>query len=72
MPPYDALLVGSGINSLACAALLSQAGWRVLVLEREDRLGGAIFTRTDLTAPGYTHEVLSSCSATSSARCRRG
>src|SRR3954453_5497901 len=60
MPPYDALLVGSGINSLACAALLSKAGWRVLVLEREDRLGGAIRTSTELTAPGYTHEVLSS------------
>jgi len=60
MPPYDALLVGSGINSLACAALLSKAGWRVLVLEREDRLGGAIRTSSDLTAPGYTHEVLSS------------
>jgi phytoene dehydrogenase-like protein len=60
MPPYDALLVGSGINSLACAALLSRAGWKVLVLEREDRLGGAIRTQTDLTVPGYTHEVLSS------------
>ena len=60
MPPYDALLVGSGINSLACAALLSEAGWRVLVLERDDQLGGAIRTSSELTAPGYTHEVLSS------------
>ena len=60
MPPYDALLVGSGINSLACAALLSKAGWRVLVLERDDRLGGAIRTSSELTAPGFTHEVLSS------------
>src|SRR3954451_5770474 len=60
MAPYDALLVGSGINSLACAALLSKAGWGVLVVERGERLGGAIRTSTELTAPGYTHEVLSS------------
>jgi len=40
---HDAILVGSGINSLACAALLARAGWSVLVLEREQALGGAIF-----------------------------
>ena len=39
MPEYDALFVGSGVNSLASAALLSRAGWRVCVLERADRLG---------------------------------
>jgi phytoene dehydrogenase-like protein len=60
MPGYDAVFVGSGVNSLASAALLSQAGWRVSVLERADRLGGAIRTVTDLTEPGFTHEVLSS------------
>jgi L-2-hydroxyglutarate oxidase LhgO len=29
---HDAVLVGSGINTLACAALLSRAGWDVCVL----------------------------------------
>ena len=36
----DAVVVGSGINSLACAALLARGGWNVRVLEREDELGG--------------------------------
>jgi phytoene dehydrogenase-like protein len=55
---YDAVVVGSGINSLACAAFLSRAGWSVVVLEREDELGGAIKT-AELTEPGYLHDVFS-------------
>jgi phytoene dehydrogenase-like protein len=54
----DALVVGSGINSLACAALLARGGWSVRVLEREDELGGAIRT-SELTEPGYLHDVFS-------------
>ncbi len=60
MSSFDAVFVGSGINSLAGAALLSQRGWRVCVLEREDRLGGCLYTSDDLTLPGFTHEVLAS------------
>ncbi|MBA2383321.1 MAG: NAD(P)-binding protein, partial [Actinobacteria bacterium] len=41
---FDAVFVGSGINSLAAAALLAKEGWRVCVLERNDWLGGAIRT----------------------------
>ncbi|TMM21512.1 MAG: NAD(P)/FAD-dependent oxidoreductase [Actinobacteria bacterium] len=55
---HDAVVVGSGINSLACAALLARRGWSVLVLEREDELGGAIRT-AELTEPGYLHDVFS-------------
>ena len=44
MARYDAVFVGSGINSLAGAALLAKAGWKVCVLERNDWLGGAIRT----------------------------
>jgi phytoene dehydrogenase-like protein len=54
----DAVVVGSGINSLACAALLARGGWSVRVLEREDELGGAIRT-AELTEPGYLHDVFS-------------
>jgi phytoene dehydrogenase-like protein len=58
MAAFDAVFIGAGINSLAGAALLSKAGWSVCLLEREDELGGCIRTRTDLTAPGFTHELL--------------
>jgi phytoene dehydrogenase-like protein len=54
----DAVLVGSGINSLACAALLARGGWSVRVLEREAELGGCIRT-AELTEPGYLHDVFS-------------
>jgi phytoene dehydrogenase-like protein len=56
---WDVVVVGSGINSLAAAALLARGGKRVLVLERNDYLGGAIKT-AELTLPGYVHEVFSS------------
>ena len=52
------IFVGSGINSLVSAALLATRGKRVLVLERNDRLGGCI--RTEELFPGYHHEVMSS------------
>jgi len=55
---HDAVIVGSGINSLACAALLARAGWDVCVLEREAEYGGAIKT-AELTEPGYVHDVFS-------------
>jgi phytoene dehydrogenase-like protein len=55
---FDAVVVGSGINSLACAALLARGGWRLCVLERNDYLGGAIKT-AELTEPGYSHDVFS-------------
>ena len=58
MADHDAVVVGSGINSLACAALLARGGWSVLVLEREDELGGAVRT-AELTEPGYLHDVFS-------------
>jgi phytoene dehydrogenase-like protein len=53
---YDAVAIGSGINSLVAAALLAKAGWRVCVLERNDWVGGAIRT-AEITEPGFVHEV---------------
>src|SRR5205823_5150504 len=56
MARYDAVVVGSGINSLAAGALLARGGWRVCILEQADRLGGAIRTE-EITEPGFVHEV---------------
>ena len=58
MAEYDAIIVGSGVNSLACGALLARAGWHVCVLERNDWLGGAIHT-AEITEPGFIHDVFS-------------
>ncbi len=58
MSEHDAVVVGSGVNSLACAALLAKGGWDVCVLERNDWLGGAIRT-AEITEPGFVHDVLS-------------
>jgi len=58
MAEFDAVVVGSGVNSLACGALLARAGWRVCVLERNDWFGGAIKTE-ELTEPGFLHDVFS-------------
>lgn len=44
--PWDAIVVGAGHNGLVAASLLGQAGWRVLVLEATDRLGGAAVSAT--------------------------
>ena len=51
----DVIIVGSGINALSAAALLGKKGKKVLVLEREDRIGGCM--RSGEIAPGFTHDV---------------
>ena len=54
---YDHIIIGSGINALVAAAMLARKGDRVLVLEREARLGGCMLT-AEVTLPGYTHDVM--------------
>ena len=49
---YDAIVVGAGHNGLVCSALLARAGKSVLVLEANDRVGGAAVTRE--FADGYS------------------
>src|SRR5574337_105888 len=58
MSKFDAIIVGSGINSLVCAAVMARRGKKVCVLEREAQWGGCIRTEA-LTAPGYLHDTMS-------------
>jgi len=53
----DHVIVGSGINALVAAAMLARKGDKVLVLEREDRIGGCMATE-QITLPGFHHDVM--------------
>jgi phytoene dehydrogenase-like protein len=55
----DAIVVGSGINGLVAAAELAQAGWSVILVERNAKIGGFIATE-ERTLPGYLHDTFSS------------
>ena len=56
----SAIVVGSGPNGLACAAVLASRGVEVTVIEAEGRIGGG--TRSsELTVPGLLHDE---CAAT--------
>ncbi|AKI00103.1 phytoene dehydrogenase-like oxidoreductase [Hoeflea sp. IMCC20628] len=57
MADFDHIIVGSGINALVAAAMLSSKGKRVLVLERESRFGGCMRTE-EITLPGFHHDVM--------------
>ncbi len=57
MAAADYVIVGSGINALVAAALLGRRGHKVLVVERNDRIGGCIRTE-EITAPGFIHDVM--------------
>ena len=54
--PYDAIVIGSGVNGLAAAVHLSAKGWKVLVVERAASAGGAVKT-AEITRPGFHHDL---------------
>lgn len=53
---YDIVVVGGGHNTLTAAAYLAVNGLSVLVLERNEAVGGGATSR-QLTLPGFIHDV---------------
>ncbi|MEW9837140.1 phytoene desaturase family protein [Mesorhizobium marinum] len=56
MSDFDAIFVGAGHNSLACATHLALKGWKTAVFERNPVSGGAVKTR-EATLPGFRHDL---------------
>ncbi|MEE8583434.1 MAG: NAD(P)/FAD-dependent oxidoreductase [Acidobacteriota bacterium] len=54
--PHDAIIIGAGHNGLAAGVILAQAGWKVLILERNEQPGGAVQT-AEVTLPGFRHDL---------------
>jgi phytoene dehydrogenase-like protein len=52
---FDIIFAGAGHNNLVTAAYAARAGFRVLVLEGADRIGGDT-TSEELTLPGFVHD----------------
>ena len=55
MSEWDIVVAGAGHNSLLTAAYAARAGFKVLVLEGADRIGGDT-TSEELTLPGFIHD----------------
>src|SRR4028118_2087612 len=55
---YDAIVVGAGHNGLVCALYLARAGWKTLVLERNEEIGGAVMSG-EITRPDFVHDLYS-------------
>ena len=53
----DHIIIGTGINALVAGAMLALKGQRVLLLEREDQIGGCLRT-AEITLPGFQHDVM--------------
>lgn len=55
MGEHEVIIIGGGHNGLTVAGYLAKAGIDVLVLEKNEAVGGACLTK-EMTLPGFKHE----------------
>lgn len=55
MADYDVIIVGAGHNALVAGGYLAKAGYRVLLLERRHKVGGAVVTEE--IVPGFQFDL---------------
>lgn len=55
---YDIVIVGAGLSGLYCAWKLAESGKSVLILEKESRIGGRIYTDIIKDFKGGTNSVM--------------
>jgi phytoene dehydrogenase-like protein len=65
---YDVVILGAGHNGLVAAACLARTGLSVLLLEKNNYIGGA--TTSQKVEKGKTGHVFNSCGALCSIRLR--
>ena len=56
MRKFNTIIIGAGHNGLVCASYLAKKGFKVLVLEKNEKLGGLVNLSTSLN--GLSSKVL--------------
>lgn len=55
MADCDVLIIGAGHNALVCGGYLAKAGYKVMLLERRHKVGGAVVTEEHV--PGFKFDL---------------
>jgi len=56
MSKYDAIIIGGGHYGLVCASYLSKKGYKILILEKNENLGGLVNCGSSLN--GFSSKIL--------------
>lgn len=56
MAEYDGIIIGAGPNGMTVGSYLAKAGFKILMLERRNEIGGGLATEM-ITIPGLLHDT---------------
>ena len=56
MSKYDVIIIGGGHNGLVCASYLSKKGYKILIIEKNEKLGGLANCASSLN--GFSSKIL--------------